>query len=465
MALLILLGATPLSADDFSGAGNTMALNLAVAADFVAAHTLTRVGLFDTGDEPPEVEEPEGPGSGFYFKLAGFHWNWLWGIDFIPSGIGVELGYELGTPLGVDTVFRVMLKGGYSGTRTYRAVDFTPNQVLDFSFHPEYAGYTASLPSDEEWDSYYNRINFDTPRVKWEVGVKQGILWNDDLDKNLLEGFLYYRGRWNWYWRARVKWGADDPETEIIRDVHDQWQAAYDGTDAYGIVDNSFIGGIIFDTVEFDDKAKTYNGFYAEASFEASPYFRNVLGPSDFYRVNGTANAFLEIFKLRPEFKRNLLSIYLAEHFAVDYIWSKYNMPIYAMQTFGGTDLRYGLGGGDGVRGFEKYTWDTNFKVVNNIELRVNGPAIGLKHLVPGFLVYFDAGIGAGYFGYEQDESQPAILDNPEDASFMCSTGVGIFLDLLGVATARYYVHFPLYPERLDGQPVVLTDINLDLHF
>lgn len=125
---------------------------------------------------------------------------------------------------------------------------------------------------------------------------------------------------------------------------------------------------------------------------------------------------------------------------------------MYVSHTFGGTSIREGLG--YYVRGFEKWTYDTQLKIVNNIDLRANLPAIYFKNLVPGIVAYFDAGFYRGYF------ADPGILKQ----GFLCSTGVGIYLDFFGVEYLRVYFQFPLYGERVDGKKMKI-DLNAGLQF
>jgi hypothetical protein len=130
-------------------------------------------------------------------------------------------------------------------------------------------------------------------------------------------------------------------------------------------------------------------------------------------------------------------------------------MPLYVMQSFGGTEPREGLA--DAVRGFEKYSRDTQLKIVHNFDLRFNLPVIYSfrdRDLLPGFVVYFDLGYGTLYW------RDPA--DTP--GGFLGSTGVGLFVDLLDFAYAHFYAHFPLVGERIDGAPVAL-DFAIQLHF
>jgi hypothetical protein len=130
-------------------------------------------------------------------------------------------------------------------------------------------------------------------------------------------------------------------------------------------------------------------------------------------------------------------------------------MPLYVMQSFGGTRPREGLA--DAVRGFEKYSWDTQLKIAHNLDLRINLPvfySILGRDLFPGLVFYFDVGYGSRYWGDPLDTK----------GGFIGSTGLGVFLGLLDMAYTHIYCHFPLIGHRIDGAPWVL-DLDIGLQF
>ncbi len=371
------------------------------------------------------------------FDISGLRWHFAWGLDVVPTGLAVTVGYEgLSFISGLDTRFETTLDAGYEGFETYRGIDFTPHQEIDYS-----TGGNKNL-------------EFNMASARWELGIKQGLLWNPGQDRNLLQIFLFYRGRYDSYLDGRIFWGTDPALEQPILDGHLDWQANFEGTDAYGLFGNSFLLGLDLDTLEQNVQSQTYDGIFAEASFEISPYIEieDVPGAADFYRFNLRAMLFKTLYSKASARKWNLFSIYLADYFSVDWADAARSMPLYVMQSFGGTDLRLGLAWS--VRGFEKFSWDTQFKIVNNLELRFNLPSIFFKNLFPGFLVYLDAGYGTKFWG------APAGTEG----AFLCSSGLGVFVNLLGITSARIYFKLPLVGERFDGADWHLY-INFDLHF
>jgi len=376
--------------------------------------------------------EEEKKESDFYFQLAKVRWYLFWGLDFLPTGADVTVGYKgLSLIPGRETMLQLTAGGGYDSLNLYRDSDGTP-----------------SLPGsmDPKWE-------FNGILLEWEPGIRQGIIWSDYFQRNLLETFLFYRGHYDIYMNGRVIWGTDEAEAALIRAEHLAYKDDLIFTDKEGVFSNSLFTGFTFDAMDENKDHKTKHGFYSEISLEWDPAIEK-LPPKqdvDFLRLNFLARSFFTLYDAAPDREKNLFSLYLGENFSVDYATGT-NIPMFVSQTFGGTKIREGLG--YYVRGFEKWSYDTQLKIVNNIELRANLPAIYFKNLVPGLVAYFDAGYYRGYFG------DPGELKQ----GFLCATGVGFYLDLFGVEYFRLYLQFPLYGERIDAKAMKI-DVNFALHF
>jgi hypothetical protein len=374
----------------------------------------------------------------FFYRIEDVRRYFAWGWDLIPTGIDVTVGYRLPPWFSpVQTILQATIGGGYEGFGTFRATDYTPNTVTLDTADPN------------------GNLEFNSPNVQWQLGIRQGIVWNPAEERNLLEAFLYYRGRYDRYLKGRHYWGSSDSEIAAIETSHEAWQQDYEGNDAYGIFGNTLFTGLACDALHFDRRTKAYDGTYAEASFEFSPYFPSVMGAGDFWRLNFSTKTFRTLYEARPRAEKNVFTIYAGSYFSIDYADARSQMPLYIMQTFGGTELREGLA--DSVRGFEKYSWDTQLKIVHNLDLRFNLPVICSawgRDLLPGLVLYFDLGYGTMYW------HDPVATPG----GFIGSTGIGLFLGLLDLTRVHLYVHFPLIGERIDGAPVVL-DLAVRAHF
>lgn len=344
--------------------------------------------------------------------LEGIRVYWF---GFVPTGVDLRLTY-LGVPLftGLDTKLFFQAGGGYEEATVWRNSDGTV--------------YTGPAPENRE-------INFMQPNARFETGIIQGIAWNQELEKNLLEAFLIYRLRYD----RNMPNDFSLIETSIFQDRE-------------GIFSNSLFTGLVFNNLEVDKAHKTKNGLYAEASLEWAPpfLFNDIFGYSDYVRLNTSVKTFLKILDLNQYDEKNLLSIYLGNYFSADLILGNV-IPLFVSQSFGGTKLRRSLGGS--VRGFEKKAWDGNLKLVNNFEIRVNGPALFLPSLVPGLLVYLDAGYAADYFA-----------DASASPSFLAATGAGVYLNVFDFDYVAVYFQVPLLGQRKDEKPWAIA-VELGLHF
>jgi len=411
------------------------ASRLLVAAILLLA-TLPAVSAQDSRDERDGAT-----GDSFFFRIEDVRRYFAWGWDFLPTGIDVTVGCKLPQWFaGMDTILQAGFGGGYEGFGTFRTFDYRPNSPV--------------IPPEVAADPDGN-LEFNSPNFQWQAGIRQGILWNQELNHNLLEAFLYYRGRYDRYLEGRHYWGSDETRIAAIESTHEAWQASYLGSDAHGIFGTSLFAGLAYDALRFETRSKAYDGTYAEASLEISPYFPSVLGASDFWRLNFSTKSFRILYQDRPQAEKNRLAIYAGSYLSIDYSDASRQMPLYVMQSFGGTEVRKGLA--HAVRGFEDYSWDTQLKIVHNFDLRFNLPVIYSirgRDLLPGLVVYFDLGYGTRYWGDPQDTP----------GGFLGSIGLGAYLGLLDLLYAQLYCHFPLIGRRIDGAPFAL-DLDIGLHF
>jgi hypothetical protein len=349
-------------------------------------------------------------------------------FDVEPRLLGVDVGVGYrGTPLapGVDTTLWVYLGAGYEWLTYYR--DAAGALVSSGALAP--SGPLSPL------QPVFVRIE-----GAWRLGIEQGIAWNPRTRTNLLEAFAFYRGR------------VDSNQIQ-------QGQLLYQSSipDAAGIFLNTILAGLAFDDLLTDTRHKVRDGMAAEMSAEWGPrFFLNALeGDSDFVRFNATLRWFLPVFDIAPDRPVNLLSVYLGEFVSVDYaIGLSAPVPLYIRQTFGGRTQPIGLG--LQVRGVDQGAYDTNLKAVNNLELRVVLPAVGLPDIVPGAVLYWDI----GYYDQVGETGAPS----PTPSGIVTATGVGITLDFLDLATGALYLTWRLDAPNADGT-VLGLDLEFGMHF
>jgi hypothetical protein len=336
----------------------------------------------------------------------------LWGLDL---GVGYR---GLSLLDGVDTTIWAYGGGAWEKMTYYRVAE----TIIS-------GAYTGG-------DPVFHRAD-----ANWQLGIGQGFLWNDRIDANRLEAFLFYRGRYN----ANLTEAGDLILGSGL-------------PDSAGMLLNTFFLGLAYDDVLFDKAHKMKSGISAEISAEYGPgfLFNTVFGNADFVRLNLTGRGFYPLYDAEPDRRGNLFSMYIAEFAAADWAVGLNGAPVpyVVRRSFGGRDApRTGLG--YAVRGVDSGALDTNLKLVHNIELRLNLPAIGLPDIVPGFLVHWDV----GYFSQVGEAVVPA-------ASGLVSTiGAGLYVNLLDLAHLAVYLHYRLDGVNADGKALVPFDLQFGLHY
>lgn len=332
----------------------------------------------------------------------------IWGLDL---GVGYT-GFELLE--GRHTTVWVWGGGGWESKNFFRDPDGTmlaEYYDLETGTLNDMSG-TFPIP---DADSGFKRAE-----GKWQLGIVQGFVPAPDNRPDLVVGFLYYRGQYD----VHLQQG------DLIAEP-----TFYDFPDQDGIFQNSLIvGGAYQGVVRNEHTVKS--GLEAEASVEWGP-----VAPSDFVRLNATARYFMPIWDAAPDRDRNLFSIYAGDFLSVDQAFGN-AVPINIRQSFGGQSPRTGLGGA--VRGVDSGSLDGYFKAVNNLEVRLVGPAVALfsrnDAIVPGLVGYLDAGI----FG-------SAGSPGPQTWGMVASTGTGVFVDLINFAQLTLYLHYRLVGVNANG--------------
>lgn len=303
----------------------------------------------------------------------------------IPGGLDLSLTYY-GLELSDAADTKIFLKGGggYENASLYRD-QLTGDPLLTVDSVPEYA-YKANF--------------------QWELAFIQGFSRREDGD-NLLEAFLFYRGRYDNY--------LNELPTVVFTDIRE-------------IFGTSFMTGISYDS-RVQSRHRSKEGLYAEATAEWGPGFLNT---TDFWRVSGQLRGFLPVYDM-PNEGGNLFNVYLAGFLGADYADGA-QVPIYVNQSFGGRDLRDSLG--NSVRGYFHPRYDSSLKATASAEFRLVGPSPSLiwpavellEKVVPYLFGFADAGYYAGF--------ADATASYANASGFLASVGGGFALDLIGFAQA-----------------------------
>ncbi len=328
---------------------------------------------------------------GLDFALNGVRFNFALLPLPVPTGADVEFRYGLAEVGALPLEASLRLAGGYEDKRILRDA---------------LSGDPVAAPTGGIGEAGGEQ-RYQSPNFQWDAGLVMGLAKKDK--GNLIEAFLLYRGRYDYY--------ATTLSTAVFKDLNGLW-----GT--------SFITGLGYDAVERDSR-RVKTGAAAEVSFEWGPAMLNTaLGPTDFYRVDAKAQGYLPLFSLgqAAHDSLNLVSAYLAGYAGVDYAGGS-AVPVYIMQSFGGRDLRDSLG--DCVRGYPSRSYDAALKTVANAELRLLGPALlGQAWCMPIAYAFFDIGYYAGL---------PGASSKKDASGTIMSTGGGLVFDIFDFAYLGAY--------------------------
>jgi hypothetical protein len=203
------------------------------------------------------------------------------------------------------------------------------------------------------------------------------------------------------------------------------------------LLQNSLFAGLEWRDVDRRNRHRVLSGTAAELSAEWGPEFlaNGLVGRADFLRLNLTARAFLPLFDLDAGASLNTLSAYACFFTAIDFATGE-SLPLNVREFIGGRSPRKGLG--YAVRGLEDSRFDAPFKAVANAEIRFNLPAVFDPALLPGVLLFFDA----GYYHF---------VTRPENG-FVFSTGGGFYISILDALNLTFTTQLLLNATRVTGE-------------
>jgi hypothetical protein len=228
--------------------------------------------------------------------------------------------------------------------------------------------------------------------------------------------------------------------------------------DAGRLLLNSIRAGIRYDAADLHATHHSRRGIDTGVTVEWSPSFlgNRVAGDADFLRANASGRIYFPLFDLAPDRELNLLSAYFANQTIVD-VMTGNAIPFSEQARTGGFHASSGLGGL--IRGFDWSEKSALFKIANNAEVRLVGPALGIASLVPVLSLFLDTGYYAGFRtgGY----FRPSV---DGEAGALVSAGGTLSINLFGVIYLGYLVAVPLVGERADGEATGMK-VAMSLHF
>lgn len=349
------------------------------------------------------------PAQGLGFSFIGPRLNFTFGFP-IPAGADVELSLPVApTPRGpVAAVLR--LGAGYEDQYLLRD-----------------AMTGAPVP-------FADPLVYQAANAQWDLGVRVPLLGGQD--PRLLEAFAAWRGRYD-------------------RRFNDFATGVFE--DARGLFGNALLVGLAYSGSGADPR-RVKSGLDAEWSLDWGPAGLSSVD-ADYLRLNAQARYFLPLLSVGSG-DLNVFSAYFASFASVDWATGT-DIPIHVLQSFGGRELRSGLGGS--VRGYASKSFDASTKAVANLELRLLGPAMfSLPWFMPIVYGFYDAGF---YDGLPESAAWEG------STGFIASAGGGFALDLFDFAYAGFKagVRLPgddaLFPVYVPDGDAFFFSIEFLLHF
>jgi hypothetical protein len=323
----------------------------------------------------------------------------FWGADITVGYRGLRL-----VP-GVETTLWAHVGGGWESFSLYR--DFAPEPILGVPL-------SGGDPRADYW----------TLGLDWQVGLAQGLLWSDVLERNLVEVMLQSR------WRVASHRQNEEGTSSLL--------LASALPDREGLFMSTLLLGFHLDGVMTQRRRNTHTGLDAEVSAEWAP--KGLLGSSaDFVRLNAHVAGLVTLAE------GDHVALVAGDRLEGDLLISPTGdlttLPVWARMTLGGINPD-GFGGesglGGAVRGVHGGRFDGTLKIVNNAELRLLFPDLLPVAIVPGLIFFVDAGVS----DYRTLDRVPAGL--------VLSAGAGLDLRLL-VADLVLYGSYCLAPVEAQG--------------
>ena len=294
-------------------------------------------------------------------------------------------------------------------------------------------------------------IVYDVLETDWILRFVQGFGDSSVAGKDLLTITAGYEGKLEFALDSMVKGQTRNNGIQsVIRSLDDRI-GTYDG-DIYPDLrgNRTALGSVLalqlkYD--EMDDRMTTTDGFVAKADLKWAPSFLNgaLDGKADYYSLTLKAVAAKTVFAY-SENGKDMFTITLVDRGNVN--WTDGSMvPVWAQ---GPVSL------GRKVRGFNTWTYNTQFTAVNNFDVRFAGPNLGVKGIFPRVNLFYDIGYGCGnYFNTQISEG-----------NFLMSTGVQVTVSFFDFIDLGYQVAYLFKGEKFsEGTKKVVGSFTFFLDF
>ncbi len=312
-----------------------------------------------------------------------------------------------------------------------------------------------------------DQLLYDTIQMRWNVKFLQGFGDSWVEGKDLVTAYAGYEGRWEkgvdsmvtGYSRLRGYTDSTKASGTAIPTM-DAWfndeggDRLWDnnGTTAQSVqtlAGNKIYPDLADDYNAFmtnfylgaklnfmDDKMVSNEGATAEIKLQFAPGF--IKDGASYYSITFNAVGGTTLMEISDKRGRNLFSIVAIDRFNVNWTDGS-QVPVYASMP---------VSLGRKVRGFNSNSYNTNFSIVNNLDIRLAGPEPLLDGIFPRLNLFFDMGWHAGnYFNTGHNgvaaASASAMAEEYGLERFLCSTGFQLemcFFDFIDLGFQMAYL-------------------------
>lgn len=291
----------------------------------------------------------------------------------------------------------------------------------------------------------FNQGIYDDIQVRWNLKFLQGFGDSWVQDKDLFTAYIGYEGRYEKgvdsmvLGRDRMRGYADASRNKgatAIPGLNSWFGATLNGNtiypdlaDDYTAFMTNFYMGVRLNYM--DDKMVSNEGATAELKLQFAPGFLNN-GHASYYSVTLNGVAGTTLLEVSNKKGLNIFSVVLIDRLNVNWTDGS-RVPVYASMP---------VSLGRKVRGFNTNSYNTNFTIVNNLDIRLAGPEFLLDGIFPRLNLFFDVGYHAGnYFNTKKSASDMAKLLGLEQV--LCSTGFQLemcFFDFIDLGFQLAYL-------------------------
>jgi len=280
----------------------------------------------------------------------------------------------------------------------------------------------------QDGDNPSGPITYDVFVTEWEVRLFQGFAASPVPGKDLVSFQFTYKGRYDVNMDSMKKGKERDWNNYEIQSLEGYLGKDYSGSvypDLNG--DAQMLGTAFNFRVQIDamDDKKTRNdGIVTKFEVEFAPLkLNNALdGKADYYSFTFNGVAAKTIFAFADNGGNDVFTMVFIDRANLNYTSGRY-VPVYYQR---------GVSLGRKVRGYNPWTYNTEFTAVNNFDIRLSGPNFAGFGIFPRVNLFFDVGYGCGEY-FNSDERG----DN-----FLMSTGVQITVSFFDFCDLGYEIAY-----------------------